>query len=177
MLDPSEHKIFWQHFSTYVSQNVYVCGNSQNLFFIILVAELVPRCRYPCQYSSYSQALQKYVKYLANSVYRRIFDVVFVMTSVEMPIRRDVFAFYSGEYTSDVLLQGLSVSLHPESLPTFVSLRICTAVLRLYQQLGFVKISKGFDPNKYGIYGGRFHITGREHSLSSVFVNSNSNSN
>jgi hypothetical protein len=28
---------------------------------------------------------------------------VFVMTSAEKPIRRDVFALYSGENTSDVL--------------------------------------------------------------------------
>ena len=41
---------------------------------------------------------------MANAVYRRIFDDVFVMTSAEKSIRRDVFALYSGEKTSDVLL-------------------------------------------------------------------------
>jgi len=41
---------------------------------------------------------------MANAVYRRIFDDVFVMTSAEKPIRRDVFALYYGENTSDVLL-------------------------------------------------------------------------
>jgi hypothetical protein len=41
---------------------------------------------------------------MANAVYRRIFDDVFVMTSAEKSIRRDVFALYSGENTSDVLL-------------------------------------------------------------------------
>jgi hypothetical protein len=41
---------------------------------------------------------------MANAVYRRIFGDVFVMTSAEKSIRRDVFALYSGENTSDVLL-------------------------------------------------------------------------
>ena len=41
---------------------------------------------------------------LANAVYRRKFDDVFVVTSAEKSIRRDVFALYSGENTSDVLL-------------------------------------------------------------------------
>jgi hypothetical protein len=31
---------------------------------------------------------------MANATYRRIFDDVFVMTSAEKPIRRDVFALY-----------------------------------------------------------------------------------
>ena len=44
---PDAQKYFGQHFSTYVSQNVHVGGNTKNLFFIKLVAELVPRCRYP----------------------------------------------------------------------------------------------------------------------------------
>ena len=44
---------------------------------------------------------------MANTVYRRIFDDVFVMTSAEKSIRRDVFALYSGENTSDVLLWNL----------------------------------------------------------------------
>ena len=33
---------------------------------------------------------------MANAVYRRIFDDVFAKTSTEKPIRRDVFALYSG---------------------------------------------------------------------------------
>ena len=41
---------------------------------------------------------------MAKAVYRRIFDDVFVTTSAEKPIRRDVFALDSGENTSDVLL-------------------------------------------------------------------------
>ena len=41
---------------------------------------------------------------MASAVYRRIFDDLFVMTSAEQSIRRDVFALYSGENTSDVLL-------------------------------------------------------------------------
>ena len=43
-------------------------------------------------------------KCMANAVYKRIFDDVFVMTSAGKRIRRDVFALYSGENTSDVLL-------------------------------------------------------------------------
>ena len=41
---------------------------------------------------------------MANAVNRRIFNDVFVMTSAEKQIRRDVFASYSGGNTPDVLL-------------------------------------------------------------------------
>jgi hypothetical protein len=41
---------------------------------------------------------------MANAAYRRLFDDVFVATSAEKPVRRDVFALYYGENTSDVLL-------------------------------------------------------------------------
>ena len=44
---------------------------------------------------------------MANAVYKRIFDDVFMMTSAEKRIRSSVFALYFGENTSDVSLWGL----------------------------------------------------------------------
>jgi len=41
---------------------------------------------------------------MANAVYRRIFDDVFVMTSAEKSIRRDVFAFCILEKIELILL-------------------------------------------------------------------------
>jgi hypothetical protein len=47
---------------------------------------------------------------MANAVYKRIFDDVFMMTSAEKRIRSSVFALYFGENTSDVSLWGLCVA-------------------------------------------------------------------
>jgi len=41
---------------------------------------------------------------MANAVHRRIFDDVSMMTPAGRRIYRDVFALYSGENKSDVLL-------------------------------------------------------------------------
>jgi len=45
---------------------------------------------------------------MANAVYKRIFDDVFMMTSAEKRIRSSVFALNFGENTSDVSLWGLT---------------------------------------------------------------------
>ena len=49
---------------------------------------------------------------MANAVHRRIFDDVSMMTSPEKWIRRDVFAQYFGENTSDVLFSNIGGYTH-----------------------------------------------------------------
>jgi hypothetical protein len=44
---------------------------------------------------------------MANPKYGRLLDDVFMMASPEKRIRRDIFAQYIGENTSDVLLWSL----------------------------------------------------------------------
>jgi hypothetical protein len=68
---------------------------------------------------------------MANAVYRRIFGDVFVMTSAEKSIRRDVFALYSGEIRQMFCCRGYTVLLQSSS---FVNLRL--RVLRYRRTLG-----------------------------------------